>query len=200
MKFIYPTRTARVTQKFGENFMWNGKKMYGEIIKNLPYHNGIDFGVNWNRPLKTEVLSVHDGTVTRIKRNLTGYGHCVYVSYGEYTMMYAHLQENSICVQVGEHIKQGQLIACMGNTGNSTSTHLHFELRKHGQWIDPTMYFQKSLIEQLMDYLKIMEQEVPKDQRVFSEHKGKGVLSESKIKALIEIAVWRMRQISNKTH
>lgn len=195
MQFTYPTKTARITQKFGENFKWNGKWMYGEIIPTLPYHNGIDFGVDRDHSTTTEVLSVWNGVVSRIEKKPSGYGNCVYIDCGEYTMLYGHLQDNSIQVKIGDTVAQGQVLAFMGSTGNSTSTHLHFELRQNGKWIDPTAYFQKPLIQSLMDYLQLMEQEVPKDQRVFKEYKGDAVLTESQLKALIEIALWRMRPL-----
>ena len=53
----------------------------------------------------------------------TGYGHCA-----------------SLCVNVGERVAKGDVIAKMGNTGRSTGTHLHFEVKKNGSYVDPLSY------------------------------------------------------------
>lgn len=61
----------------------------------------------------------------------SGYGNHIIVDHGNgYTTLYAHL--NSIFVNVGENVGKGQQIGSVGNTGNSTGPHLHFEIRYQG--------------------------------------------------------------------
>ena len=77
------------------------------------------------------ILAAADGTVTTVVNNNSP------ISYGNYIIIqhdsthftrYAHLKESSITVAVGDTVKAGQKIALMGSTGNSTGTHLHFEI------------------------------------------------------------------------
>ena len=74
-----------------------------------------------------------------------GYGNYVIIDHGdgEYTL-YAHLAQNSITVMAGDTVEQGQVIAKMGHSGNSTGAHLHFEIRIGGNSslfkVDPQLY------------------------------------------------------------
>lgn len=68
-----------------------------------------------------------------------GYGNYVIVDHGNgFTTMYAHL--NSIFVKPGETVSRGQQVGTMGNTGNSTGPHLHFEIRYNGVSYNPAGY------------------------------------------------------------
>ena len=68
-----------------------------------------------------------------------GYGNHVIVDHGNgFVTLYAHL--NSIFVRPGENISRGQQIGTVGNTGNSTGPHLHFEIRYHGVPQNPFGY------------------------------------------------------------
>ncbi|KZE37557.1 hypothetical protein AV656_13450 [Bhargavaea cecembensis] len=94
-------------------------------------HNGIDIA----RPSGEAILAADAGTVTETGP-LGGFGNRVVVDHGNgYTTLYAHLE--SISVKPGQKLAQGQKLGVMGNTGNSTGVHLHFEVRKNGQLIDP---------------------------------------------------------------
>ena len=54
--------------------------------------------------------------------------------------LYGHLYQNSITVRKGDYVKQGQVIAKSGSSGNSTGGHLHFEVRINGNKVDPLEY------------------------------------------------------------
>ena len=98
-------------------------------------HHGIDYA----NVRGTTVVSSADGVVTRASGGCYegdsscngGFGNVIYIKHtlssGEvYTTVYGHL--NSISVSVGQTVTQGQVIGTMGNTGDSTGTHLHFEV------------------------------------------------------------------------
>lgn len=75
-----------------------------------------------------------------------GYGNLVIIQHadGMYTY-YAHLLKGTIKVKVGETVEQGQVIGGMGTSGNSTGTHLHFEVRdSNGTRLDPEQYVSES--------------------------------------------------------
>ena len=58
-------------------------------------------------------------------------------------MVYYHLKEKPP-LQKGEAIAQGQIIGCMGRTGNCTGAHLHFGIREMGKWIDPAPFLEEN--------------------------------------------------------
>jgi murein DD-endopeptidase MepM/ murein hydrolase activator NlpD len=69
----------------------------------------------------------------------SGYGNYVIVDHGNgFTTLYAHL--NSVFVKPGETVSRGQQVGSMGNTGNSTGPHLHFEIRYNGVPYNPAGY------------------------------------------------------------
>lgn len=97
-------------------------------------HKGVDFGA----PTGTPIQAVADGTVT-VAANQSGYGNVIYLDHGNgVTTRYAHL--NSFNVRQGDTVKAGQQIATVGNTGMSTGPHLHFEVRKNNEAVDPMPY------------------------------------------------------------
>ena len=97
-------------------------------------HNGQDLA----GPRGTPILSTGDGTVIFAGRQ-NGYGNVVKIrhSFG-YETVYAHL--NSIRVESGERVSRGDVIGGMGNTGRSTGTHLHYEIRIGGKPTNPMPY------------------------------------------------------------
>lgn len=94
-------------------------------------HNGIDIADN----LGTEIYASQDGSVI-FSGNAGAYGNLIKIEhkYG-YVTYYAHC--NKLLVNVGDHVKQGQLIAQMGSTGRSTGSHVHFEVRHNGEILNP---------------------------------------------------------------
>ena len=114
-KFIWPTN-GMITQKSS----W--------------YHPAVDIANHSNPP----VVAAATGTVVTAGWNGGGYGNYVIIDHGNgYSTLYGHLLNNSIAVKVGDKVNQGQRIGTMGNTGRSTGTHLHFEIKGNSGKVDP---------------------------------------------------------------
>ena len=94
------------------------------------YHGGVDFGASGING--SPIYSVAAGVVITTRALTTSYGNYVIIYHPNSNLytLYAHGQAGSICVSEGQVVKQGQQIMRVGNTGNSTGPHLHFEVRK----------------------------------------------------------------------
>jgi murein DD-endopeptidase MepM/ murein hydrolase activator NlpD len=105
------------------------------------------FGMRWGRmhegvditaPSGTAIWAAADGTVIH-SGWLGGYGNLVVVDHGNgLATAYAHA--SAIFVGVGQQVAQGETIALVGSTGDSSGPHLHFEVRVNGQAVDPLFY------------------------------------------------------------
>ncbi|QGP94112.1 Peptidase family M23 (plasmid) [Neomoorella glycerini] len=98
------------------------------------FHTGIDIGV----PMGTSVHAAADGVVV-VAGWMGNFGYAVYIEHGDMVTIYAHLSQ--IAVQRGQQVRAGDVIAYSGSTGKSTGPHLHFEIRVHGQPVNPINYF-----------------------------------------------------------
>lgn len=109
---------------------------YGYRTSPTPgYHYGLDIGM----PTGTEICAVKDGTVSAVVYGTTGYGYYVMINHeNSVQTMYAHCSE--LLVSVGDSVNKGTVIAKVGNTGNSTGPHCHFEVRINGEQVDPLPY------------------------------------------------------------
>lgn len=104
---------------------------FGEMRYSGP-HIGLDFAGNDGKP----VVAARHGVVTQAGWE-DGYGFAVAVDHGDgHSTKYAHLAEQPL-VAVGQQVVGGQQLGNVGNTGDSTGPHLHFELLSYGQRIDP---------------------------------------------------------------
>ncbi len=101
------------------------------------FHEGMDFSAS----VGTEVYATGKGIVVEAKRDATGgYGNLIVIDHGySYKTVYAHLSR--IFVKPGQKILRGQIIGYVGNTGKSTSPHLHYEVRKNGVPLNPIYFF-----------------------------------------------------------
>lgn len=116
----------QITQKYGEIIP-------GVTVNNKP-HTGIDYGC----PKGTPIFASNDGEVMAAGWDLTGFGFRVILKHPDgRATLYGHL--DSIGVNVGDKVKQGQEIGISGDTGKATGPHLHFESRY--KWNDYTSHF-----------------------------------------------------------
>ncbi len=126
------------------------------VLRRWKFHSGVDMPGRTGDP----IYATGDGVVEYIEntRSRYGYGTQVLINHGYgYKTRYAHL--NKILVQKGDTITRGQLIAEMGNTGISTSPHLHYEVIHNRSHVNPINYFDqhmsaeayKSLMSQIQD-------------------------------------------------
>ncbi len=109
------------------------------ISKKKRMHNGTDI----KAPIGTPVYATADGLIRKVKLNHAqgkGYGKYVIIDHEEgYSTLYAML--NDYNVKEGQEVKQGDIIAYVGSTGRSTGPHLHYEVMKNGENVDPEDYF-----------------------------------------------------------
>lgn len=96
------------------------------------YHTGIDIANSKGTKIKSAIA----GTVTQVSSE-GDYGNHLRIASDELVTLYAHC--NSIYVKEGDTVNQGQDIAEIGSTGNSTGNHLHFEIRYENRFINPEL-------------------------------------------------------------
>lgn len=102
-------------------------------------HNGID--ISGGNAYGSPIVASDGGTVIVANKSGWGGGYGLYVmiDHGNgYTTVYGHA--SSVIVDVGQTVSQGQTIAYIGSTGDSTGPHLHFEIRQNGGIVDPENY------------------------------------------------------------
>ena len=119
--FIKPVEGV-ISSKFG-----NRETATGNVPKN---HTGTDIAAN----LGTKIKSATNGEVVLASEE-GDYGKHLKIQIGEVSIIYAHC--NNLYVKQGDMVVQGQEIAEVGSTGNSTGPHLHFEIRYQERKIDP---------------------------------------------------------------
>lgn len=128
MPFMRPVGAARFTSGFGSRKdPFNGRRAF---------HAGIDFAA----PRGTAIKATGSGVVVASERQ-RGYGNIIKIRHAfGYETVYAHLHRRR--VKVGDVVERGDRIGDMGNTGRSTGTHLHYEIRLNGKPVNPAKYIE----------------------------------------------------------
>lgn len=105
------------------------------ITGEMMTHRGIDF----RAPTGAHVYAAANGTVVKSEEH-EKYGKFILIDHGtSYVTLYAHLDE--LQVTAGEIVTMGRQIGTVGNTGVSTGPHLHYEVRKNGDHVNPADYY-----------------------------------------------------------
>jgi len=103
------------------------------ILNRIRAHKGIDYAARIGTPVKT----TGDGIVT-FSGNKGAYGQVVIVQHNDhYETLYAHMSDFKKGLAVGNHVKQGDVIGFVGQTGLATGPHLHYEFHVDGLYRDP---------------------------------------------------------------
>lgn len=128
--FIWPAvGVDYVTSEFG----------YRILYDELNFHRGLD--ISGAAALGKPIIASAAGTVELVTSGDTGYGYSVLIDHGNgVKTRYGHCLADSIIVNVGDTVEQGQMIAQVGSTGNSTGPHLHFEIIYNGAYTNPLDY------------------------------------------------------------
>lgn len=122
----FPLEFTSITSYFTDS------RFHPLLKTNLP-HTGVDFAA----PRGTPVRAVGDGTITEAGWN-GGYGKAIDIKHDTtYMSRYAHLDSFAVGIHSGVAVTKGQVIGYVGSTGRSTGPHLHFELYKDQQYINP---------------------------------------------------------------
>lgn len=100
------------------------------------FHAGMDFSAKTGTP----IYATGDGVVQRADNRATGYGNHIVIKHGfGYETLYAHLSKYN--VKVGQKVKRGDIIGFVGSTGRSEAPHLHYEVHKGGEVINPINFY-----------------------------------------------------------
>ncbi len=158
-----PTVEASAATSFDLLFpVDNGGSVYcvygysNRYYNNSKFHTGLD--IHAKSGGDDTIYSAVEGVVTKVSNNCShvnaantssssygncshGYGNVIYVKATKsdgttYELIYAHLKQNSILVQVGQSVRKGQALATMGSSGNSTGKHLHFQVNSGGTTVN----------------------------------------------------------------
>lgn len=121
------------------------------IYKTSEFHPGMDFAA----PTGTPIYSTGDGVIERADNLAQGYGNHVVVNHGYgYQTLYGHMSK--IAVKAGQKIKRGELLGYVGSTGLSTAPHVHYEVIKNNEKVNPINYYYNDLSPE--EYQVMLEQ------------------------------------------
>lgn len=129
-----PIDGARISSRFG--------RRRHPVLGYSRMHAGIDFAA----PTGTPIRAAGDGVVKRAGW-FSSYGRYIRIDHaGPYSTAYAHLRRFAGGIKAGARVRQGQVIGYVGSSGRSTGPHLHYEILKNGEQINPsTKRFQSAV-------------------------------------------------------
>ncbi|MDR6966401.1 murein DD-endopeptidase MepM/ murein hydrolase activator NlpD [Flavobacterium arsenatis] len=100
------------------------------------FHAGMDFTAKSGTP----IYATGDGVVDRADNTASGYGNHIVIRHGfGYETLYAHLSKYK--VRAGQRVKRGDVIGYVGSTGRSEAPHLHYEVHKNGEVVNPLNFY-----------------------------------------------------------
>jgi murein DD-endopeptidase MepM/ murein hydrolase activator NlpD len=124
------------------NFVWPLNRI--DISSHYGRRRGrLHAGIDLRAPRGTPIYASAAGRVKFSGYN-RGYGHIIVIDHGGgIETAYAHNNRNM--VRKGQSVKQGDVVAIVGRSGNATGYHVHFEFRRHGQAVNPVQFVQAAL-------------------------------------------------------
>ncbi|MGB5460647.1 MAG: M23 family metallopeptidase [Eudoraea sp.] len=147
---IQPVNNEELT-RMASGFGWRSDP----FTKARKMHRGMDF----TAPKGTPIYASGDGVVKRADNNASGYGKHIRIDHGYgYMTLYGHLSKYN--VKRNQKVKRGDLIGFVGSTGRSEAPHVHYEVWKEGERINPINFYYGSLsAEEYENMLKYATQE-----------------------------------------
>lgn len=131
LKFTWPL-IGRISSEFGVRVYPDGRRM--------DFHTGIDICTEYGKEFK----AAEDGKVIFVG-NKGKYGLLIIIQHSNgFKTYYGHCLIS--LVQVGQYVRKGQIIGRVGESGNATGPHLHFEIRKNDIAVDPANFINKRLL------------------------------------------------------
>ncbi len=125
-----PSDSYRVTMGYGEHLH--------PILNKKRFHPAVDLAARLGTDVYASASGIVRKAVSRPERK-NGYGNYIEIEHSDgFVTVYTHL--NSVDVKAGQAVKQGEVIGAVGNTGKSTGPHLHFEIWKNGEHVNPADY------------------------------------------------------------
>jgi murein DD-endopeptidase MepM/ murein hydrolase activator NlpD len=119
------------------------------------------FGMDFTAPRGTPVYASGDGVVSRADNSASGYGNHIRIDHGYgYESLYAHLYKYN--VRANQKVKRGDLIGFIGSTGRSEAPHLHYEIFKDGERINPINFYYGNLSAE--EFSKLLEKALLENQ------------------------------------
>ncbi len=104
------------------------------------FHNGMDFSAKSGTP----IYATGDGIVKKADGTVSGFGNHIEINHGYgYMTLYAHLSKYK--VRAGQKVKRGDIIGHVGSTGRSEAPHLHYEVHKNGEVVNPLNFYYGSI-------------------------------------------------------
>lgn len=123
-------------KRMASGYGWRIDPVYG-VSK---FHAGMDF----TAPTGTEIYATGKGRAIKVNYSTGGYGNRIIVDHGYgYQTLYAHM--SAFAIKQGEYVQRGQVIGYVGNTGKSVGPHLHYEVHKDGEKVNPVYFYYQDL-------------------------------------------------------
>lgn len=133
---IMPINQKDLAHAVTSGFGWRTHPIY----KTMEFHPGMDFSAEQGTP----IYSTGDGVVEKADALGQGYGHHVIIDHGYgYKTLYGHMSR--IVAKVAQKITRGQLIGYVGSTGLSTAPHIHYEVIRNNEKVNPINYYYNDL-------------------------------------------------------
>ncbi len=119
------------------------------------FHYGMDFTARTGTP----IYATGDGVVYKADASLSGYGNHIEINHGfGYKTLYAHLSKYKC--RPGQKVKRGDIIGYVGSTGRSQAPHLHYEVFKNGERVNPLNFYYGSIsAKEYIEISKLANQE-----------------------------------------
>jgi murein DD-endopeptidase MepM/ murein hydrolase activator NlpD len=136
---IMPINQKDLAHAVTSGFGWRTHPIY----KTQEFHPGMDFAAEQGTP----IYATGDGVIETADNLAQGYGHHVVINHGfGYQTLYGHMSR--IKARVGEKVKRGELIGYVGSTGLSTAPHVHYEVIRNGEKVNPISFYYNDLSPQ----------------------------------------------------